>query len=203
MVWQPVGVPLVIVTGADSAGIVRYAPPSTLPPGARHDSLRAYGADGALLASFPPNLSEGRIENLENGRPATIAFRWAAALPDGALVESEAAAVTFVPEDREPPRPPDQFVAFPEAEGVRLLWMPARGEPYREVILERADAGGEFAELARIPGTETLYFDRSAQPGVVYRYRCAVVDGAGNRSEFTSPVAGSLLAPREREERLP
>jgi hypothetical protein len=202
MVWRPVGVPTVIVAGADRAAVVRYAPPD-IPAGARHEGLRAYGANGALLSTFPPNLSEGRLENLENGRPATIAFRWAAALPDETLVESEAAVVTFVPEDREPPPPPDQFVAFPESDGVRLLWMPARGEPYREVIIERALPEGEFAELARVSGTDTLYLDRTAESGVVYRYRCAVVDEAGNRSDFTSPISGSLLVPRVREERLP
>jgi hypothetical protein len=61
---------------------------------------------------------------------------------------------------------PQQFIAAPLANGIRLMWRGA-GEHFR--VLRRAEGGDGFAELATTTAPE--YFDASAEFGKTYTYQ--------------------------------
>ncbi len=184
--WVPVPPPDARALPLDAAAeIVVDAP--RVPDGVQLAAFRVY-AGGRRVAQEPAGTGAVRVAPLENDRRHVLEVRTVARTPEGWEVESPGTPVTVTPRDTTPARPPADLAVLNEPGGLRLLWVPAGTEPYAAVVVLRAEGDSPLAEIARLPGTATGYLDRSAQPGVAYRYAVAAEDRAGNRSAPTRVV---------------
>jgi hypothetical protein len=78
---------------------------------------------------------------------------------------------------------------------VKVTWAPLAGQ---EVVIERASAGGDWAEVARRDGSRARFLDLGLQPETEYRYRltaCTGADCGGATESTTVRTLTSYLAP--------
>ncbi len=92
--------------------------------------------------------------------------------------------------------PPDDFLAaelnsfdaVATSEGIQLDWRTASESNLDRWEVQRSGAGLSFTTIASIAATNSMvgesysYLDRSAQPGLTYRYRLVEVDVSGVRT---------------------
>ncbi|MCX7777732.1 MAG: Ig-like domain-containing protein, partial [Armatimonadetes bacterium] len=100
---------------------------------------------------------------------------------------------------------PSDVGVYPEANGVRIVWMPpAAGtvveyRVYRQVVgiaSTRSRAAGGWQLLARVPATQTQYVDTTATPPTLYRYGVSAVLEDGRESQIVQPPPdGSGMPP--------
>jgi hypothetical protein len=89
---------------------------------------------------------------------------------------------------------PTALVVAPGATSATLTFTGSTGATY---VVERADGGAAFAQVATVPapasGVAVTYVDQGLDPQTQYRYRVSAVVG-GVRSAFTSEVSTTTLA---------
>ena len=144
--------------------------------------MRVYGAGGRRLAEVGLDARQVLVSGLTNSVATVLSVRTAARASGGWDVESPGTVATVTPLDRIPPVPPSALAAFTEEGGVRLHWLPSRGEAYAKVVVLRAPEGGAFEELAAVPGNISSYLDTTVKKETTYLYSAAAADAAGNRS---------------------
>lgn len=143
---------------------------------------------GDLVQRIPAGVKEVTLPGFENDRPAPLRFRWEAETAQGWIAESLPLDVEVVPKDTTPPDPPRSIAAFPEEYGVSLHWIAPAYEQASKAVIERMEEGGNWVEIARVPGEALSYPDKTAQRNVLYFYRIVPVDGAGNVGEPSKPA---------------
>jgi fibronectin type 3 domain-containing protein len=134
--------------------------------------------------------------NLGDGgapRGATVCYVVRAVASTEPLIESAPSNEACVEvRDVSAPATPDGLAVLPREGGLELLWSPS-GEPdlagYR---IYRIGPSGQRERVAEVGGDRSSWVDRSVQPAVVYRYALSAVDQAGNESELSETVEGSL-----------
>jgi adhesin/invasin len=100
---------------------------------------------------------------------------------------------------------PSDVAVYPEANGVRIVWMPpVAKEPieyriYRQVVgvaISRSKAVGGWQLLTKVPATQTQYLDTTASPPQLYRYGVSAFFEDGRESPITEPQPdGSGMPP--------
>lgn len=91
-------------------------------------------------------------------------------------------------QDRFPPAPPRELVAFPEEGQVRVLWDASTSDDVAGYIVYRREEGGSARALTEEPVDDLEYVDTKVEPGQVLLYAAVAVDGAGNRSDASAEV---------------
>lgn len=91
-------------------------------------------------------------------------------------------------QDRFPPAPPKEVVAFPEEGQVRVLWDASTSDDVAGYIVYRREEGGSARALNEEPVDDLEYVDMTVEPGQVLLYAAVAVDGAGNRSDASAEV---------------
>lgn len=196
--WHALPAPVVHAEPMNRGARILVDASPVAPPPYSFSGLAVYDADGRLRLQLPAGTLAGEILDLPNDRVADFTCRWALAAPDGATLESAAAPLSVTPRDLAPPEPPRELIAMGETRAITLHWLPAVGEPYALIVLERAPEGAEDAawtELARLPGNTLSYADRGLAPGARYRYRAVALDAAGNPSAPSPVSAARSLGP--------
>ena len=95
-------------------------------------------------------------------------------------------------DDRFPPRLPRNFVALPEQGSVRLRWDPSPDPDATGYLVFRQDPRqSEFVQITTDPISGTEYLDRGLASGLTFRYRLQAIDGAGNQSRRSDPIAAT------------
>jgi len=147
-----------------------------------------YDLNGRLLQNIPAAVSESLIAGFKDSAPIRLVLRWEEETGEGWVLESMPLNLTVTPKDVEAPDPPSAIAAFSEVEGIMLHWIRAPGEDAASFLIERAQEGAPFAELARPDGAAFQYLDKNVEVGTSYQYRVSSIDRAGNAS-FPSSVA--------------
>lgn len=187
--WMSIETPRANAFPGDREVLVRVDPPSW-PEGFDPLGIRVYGDDGQVRAEGGADSLEAVVAGLPNGVEQELLVRLAARSPEGWVLEGREASLRATPEDRVPPVPPTDLVAFAEADGIRVRWLPAGPEPYATILLRRRVSGGPLVQIARLPGGSLTYLDTGVESGNVYGYSVTVVDAAGNESLPTREVRG-------------
>ncbi len=95
-------------------------------------------------------------------------------------------------DDRFPPRLPRNFVALPEQGSVRLRWDPSPDPDATGYLVFRQDPRqSEFVQITTDPISGTEFWDRGLASGLTFRYRLQALDGAGNQSRRSDPIAAT------------
>ena len=74
------------------------------------------------------------------------------------------------------------------AQTIQVSWSRNPEPDVKYYGIYRASSTHTETEIARIPGTETVFLDSDIQLGHIYYYRIVAVDLAGNASEFSDMV---------------
>jgi hypothetical protein len=98
--------------------------------------------------------------------------------------------------------PADPAAAAPQATGlvataptrdrINLQWNLSR--PAAQIVIERAQVGGDFAPVASVVGTVTNFVDKNLTEGTTYSYR-VVAQAAAGPNAAASGVASATAAP--------
>lgn len=94
--------------------------------------------------------------------------------------------------DVSPPAAPFGLTVLARESGLEVSWSPSAEPDLARYLLYRGPAGAPLEPLAEVAAGQTVFLDRSAQPGVAYLYALAAVDTAGNESPRTHPVEATL-----------
>lgn len=106
------------------------------------------------------------------------------------------AAVSVVPADTTPPRPPTDLGVDAYANENALTWAPSVDQYVGDVvgyhIYRSLSATGPWTRLTTTPVTSNLFYDTTAPIGIPAYYRVVAVDEAGNQS---TPATASGIRP--------
>jgi len=93
---------------------------------------------------------------------------------------------------REAPLPgaPTGLRAVAGVASIELSWDVPEGTPAVSFRIYRATGNGEFARIGESQGVPT-YSDKTAAPGVIYRYEVSPVDAAGREGSKSAAVEAS------------
>jgi len=80
----------------------------------------------------------------------------------------------------------------PREDGLELLWGPSAAPDLAGYRVYRTEPGGKAERVAEVLPDRPSWVDGKATRGVVYRYAVSAFDNAGNESEATEAVEGSL-----------
>ena len=94
--------------------------------------------------------------------------------------------------DIAPPATPAGLAVMPREGGLEILWSPSAEADLAGYRVYRAAPDGEPERIAEVGAGRASWLDESAERGVAYRYAVTAVDQAGNESERTEPVEGTL-----------
>ncbi|MEM8961142.1 MAG: fibronectin type III domain-containing protein [Acidobacteriota bacterium] len=94
--------------------------------------------------------------------------------------------------DRFAPPLPQNFVALPDQEQVRLRWDASRADDVAGYRIYRREPGRDFTALTTDLVTATEYVDSGLSSGFRFEYRIQVVDQNGNESAMSAPVAATV-----------
>jgi hypothetical protein len=109
------------------------------------------------------------------------------------LIESAASNEACVERrDTTPPETPAGLALLPRGEGLEVLWSPSAEADLAGYRVYREAAGEPRKRLAELSPEKAAYLDETAEKGIAYRYAVTAFDLAGNESEPTDPVEGSL-----------
>jgi hypothetical protein len=94
--------------------------------------------------------------------------------------------------DTTPPETPAGLAILPRSGGLEVLWSPSAESDLAGYRVYRETAGQARERLAELSPEKAAYLDERAARGTAYRYTVTAFDQAGNESEPTDPVEGSL-----------
>lgn len=153
--------------------------------------LASAPAYGAPLADAPLD----RRSAVDAGAPlgASVCYVVRAVASTDPLIEShpsnEACATR---QDTTAPATPAGLALLPRPGGLELLWSPSAETDLAGYQVYRAAADGVPVRLGRVGPEQAAFLDETAERGVTYRYTLTAFDSAGNESEPSEPVEGSL-----------
>ncbi|HXK09040.1 MAG TPA: fibronectin type III domain-containing protein [Vicinamibacteria bacterium] len=179
-----------------SAGPSPGAPAPAAPAGPRRSGFFVYrrvgGAEyGEPLAAEP--LERRSLEDTAAPTGATACYVVRAVASVDPLVESAASneACVGVRDITAPPIPHGLSV-LPREDGLELLWGPSAAPDLAGYRIYRATRDGRPERVAEIAPDKLSWVDGSVTRGVVYQYSVSAFDNAGNESEASEAVEGSL-----------
>lgn len=104
-------------------------------------------------------------------------------------VESDASdAVTINPVDTFPPAVPAGLNSILGVNSIELSWDRNTDVDFRGYYIYRAAGEAQFARIGG-PVESPAFSDKTIEPGRLYRYAISAVDGAGNESARSTPIA--------------
>ncbi len=180
---------LVAEAGEDGVVTIRWEP-SPSPDVAQVQLFRRVGSDASwsVIGAFRPGTTraEDRIDPW-----AGYTYHYAvAALDAGGNLGPRTPEVQVRAPDRTPPPSPVVTGVSSGADGtVTVRWAGVPGDDVAGYRLYRSRDGGEPAVVSEQPAGVSEATDRTAVPGVAYRYAVAAVDAAGNVSKLSAPAA--------------
>lgn len=99
------------------------------------------------------------------------------------ITSEPAGEVEISYQDRFPPRLPDNFVALPERESVRLRWDAGTDNDLAGYFIFRRNPGqSDFVRLNTEPVQGTEYVDSGLNSGIRFEYQLKAVDTSGNET---------------------
>jgi len=192
------------------------SPPATPPPASPNPAGSASPGPSPSPAPTPPPFAGGfwvyrRPSNGAFGRPLfplptearefldpgatldqTACYVVRAVASTEPVVESAASEEACVlVKDITPPAPPEGLTALAGEGLIELTWSPSPESDLDVYRLYRSAAGAAPTLVATVPGGQTRFEDKSAAPGVAYRYTLTAVDKAGNESGSSNPAEAS------------
>ena len=180
---------LVVEAGEDGVVTIRWEP-SPSPDVAQVQLFRRVGSDASwsVIGAFRPGTTraEDRIDPW-----AGYTYQYAvAALDAGGNLGPRTPEVQVRAPDRTPPPSPVVTGVSSGADGtVTVRWAGVPGDDVAGYRLYRSRDDGEPAVVSEQPAGVSEATDRTAVPGVAYRYAVAAVDAAGNVSKLSAPAA--------------
>lgn len=182
-----------------------WEPPSRLADGSpvtgriTYEVLRAEGATIPAQAVTPkPTEATAFVDrSVENDR--TYRYEVRALRQDAATLARGAPTppAEATPRDMTPPAPPDDLVAVPAGDSVRLSWRPSPDADVASYVVYRARAGQSFTQVGSTPATRTALVDAGVPPGT-YRYAVTALDSGArpNESARSNVVTVTVSTPR-------
>lgn len=142
-------------------------------------------------------LSETRFidDGLKNGITYQYRVRALREIQDQLVPGPLSDTAEATPKDIVPPEAPQGVVAFPTAEGIRLVWRGGEQEEISGYRVYRSEtAEGPWMLLTDPPLSTILFEDRDVEPGQWYWYGVTALDLATppNESEMSKPLKASL-----------
>jgi hypothetical protein len=89
-----------------------------------------------------------------------------------------------------PPSPPQDLVALPEREGIRLRWLAAGNTA---TIVERSADGAAWSPVTADPATVPEFLDATAAQGRSWSYRLRAVGGSGSEGRVVGEPGPPLV----------
>ncbi|SMB82626.1 fibronectin type III domain-containing protein [Deinococcus hopiensis] len=199
------------------SNLVSARPVNTRPPAAP-SGVTIKAGESALTLSWKANREEDirgyqiyRSESEQPGAPALLVntepvvgttfsdplragllnryFYRVTALNTSQAESARSATVSSKLVDKTPPPAPALLPFTVSAEGVKLSWMQADIPDLAGFRVLRATGNAAPVELGRLNAATRTYLDATAEVGVTYAYSVRSVDGAGNVSAPSTPVA--------------
>ena len=172
------------VTARKAAIEVAWSAPSTPVAGyqvyRREATRSAYGAPLATLDAAATRYDDGAASYGQRYIYTVCAL--ASKIP--AVVESAPAGEREVDyQDRFAPAPPRALRALGGPNEARLLWEPSPDADVAGYVVFRADPEQEFRRATAEPVSGLAHVDTGLASGLVFRYRVAAIDRAGNLGE--------------------
>jgi hypothetical protein len=95
------------------------------------------------------------------------------------------------------PPTPDSIVVVPASSSITLSWPPVSGTDVRGYLVSRSGSpGGPFVDVTPdFVEAGSFYTDEGLPPLTTFYYRILSVDYSGNRSAWTSAIAGTTSPP--------
>jgi hypothetical protein len=107
----------------------------------------------------------------------------------GREAESEPSdTVAITPIDTFPPAVPEGLNSILGVNSIELSWERNTEPDFRGYVIYRAAGDGPFVRIGG-PIESPAYSDKAIEPGRTYRYAISAVDGAGNESPRSAPLA--------------
>jgi hypothetical protein len=104
-------------------------------------------------------------------------------------VESDVSdTVTITPVDAFPPAVPTGLNSILGVNSIELSWERNTEPDFRGYLIYRAAGDGPFVRIGG-PIESPAFSDKTIEPGRAYRYAISAVDGAGNESARSAPLA--------------
>lgn len=96
----------------------------------------------------------------------------------------------------EAPEPTTDYTALHRENLITIMWQHPKSDKdfIKGFVIERAEDGNGFMELASLPKEARSYEDRSFRPGKTYTYRVAAISLRDRRSDVSDTVR---VAPRQ------
>lgn len=159
--------------------------------------LRGPGTEGTLAPVTPEPVAGTTYTDpgLDNDIEYRYAVRAVRMDPRGAATGAASAVVAVSPMKTTPPSAPGNLVAIPSPGAVRLAWLPSPEQDVALYAVYRAVGGGPFVRIATTTRVNTVYIDRTVQPGTTYRYAVTAIDSARRPNESSRSNEASVTVP--------